>query len=43
MTEYTVTINGGEPVKVMANDCVEAVERALCYGSDAVEFITEIF
>ena len=42
MQEYTVTINGLTH-NVLATSKIDAVERALCYGSYAVEFITEIF
>ena len=43
MQEYTVKINGGNPITVLANDRIDAVERALCYGSDAVEFLSNMF
>jgi hypothetical protein len=42
MTEYTVTINNVK-YNVLATSRIDAVQRALCYGSDASEFITNIF
>lgn len=42
MQEYTITIDTHTYI-VLASTRLEAVCRALCYGSDASEFIEEIF
>lgn len=47
MTEYTVTINGGEPITVLANSLEEAAQKALNYpmigDCDAVEYLSNMF
>jgi hypothetical protein len=47
MTEYTVTINKGEPITVLANSLEEAAQKALNYpmigDCDAVEYLSNIF
>jgi hypothetical protein len=47
MTEYKVTINGGETVTVLADSLTEAVQKAFNYNMigdcDAVEYLSNIF
>ena len=47
MTEYTVTINKGEPITVLANSLEEAVQKAWNYpmigNCDVVEYLSNMF
>jgi hypothetical protein len=47
MKEYTVTINGGNPITVLANTLEEATQKAMNYNMigdcDAVEYLSNMF
>jgi hypothetical protein len=47
MQEYTVKIDGGNPITVLANNLEEAAQKAMNYNMigdcDAIEFLSNMF